>query len=246
MSALSLKGTWAGALRSLAGAVLVILIVRWGLFEPYVIPSGSMLPTLLIKDHILVNKLSYGLRLPFSSTYLIRFRQPQRGDVIVFRSVDDPDIFLVKRVLATEGDELKIGGAGDIWVNGVQIPRRPLEKSEVLTALKDFSDSNRAEAMDHFEVSEETSDRGPHFVFRENNARPEVDQIFKVPPGHLFMMGDNRDHSSDSRVWGMLGVERVLGRASFIWLSCEEPLAESGQLCDPQNLRWSRIMTRIP
>ncbi|HVK62428.1 MAG TPA: signal peptidase I [Bdellovibrionales bacterium] len=170
------RGTWLQALGSLTGAVLLILTIRWALFEPYVIPSGSMLPTLQIRDHIFVNKFAYGIRLPFSSHYLIRFGEPKRGDIIVFRSVDDDDIFLVKRVVGLPGETLE----------GVT-----------------------------------------------------------VPPDSYFMMGDNRENSADSRVWGVLPMNRILGRASLIWLSCEETLSESNQLCDPSTIRWNRIFMRV-
>lgn len=240
------RGTWPRALLSLFGAVVLMLAIRWALFEPYVIPSGSMLPTLLIKDHILVNKFAYGLRLPFTSHYLIHFSNPEHGEVVVFRSVEDDEVFIIKRVIGVPGDEVSVSGDGQIAINGVPIPRRELNEEETAKVFEKWPDEARDDAISRFIVAEEKPEHGPHFTLTEKQAAPMEAQVYKVEPGHVFMMGDNRDHSADSRSWGQLPIDRILGRASAIWLSCEESLENPSQLCDPERLRWSRIFTRIP
>lgn len=239
------RGTWLQALGSLVGAVVLILAVRWALFEPYVIPSGSMLPTLLVRDHILVNKFAYGLRLPFTSKYVVRFGEPVRGDVVVFRSVEDDEIFVVKRVIGIGGDEISVAGDGQVAVNGTPVPRRELREEEAAKVFETWEPTQREEALQRYVVAEENPDRGPHLTLTEKEGAPAEARVFEIEPGHVFLMGDNRDHSSDSRVWGALPTDRLLGRASSIWLSCEDSLADSNQLCDPGRLRWSRIFTRI-
>jgi signal peptidase I len=220
------RGTWLQAFSSLFGAVLLILGIRWALFEPYVIPSGSMLPSLLIRDHIFVNKFAYGVRLPFSSHYFVRFGGPERGEVIVFRSVEADDTFLVKRVVGLPGDKILVNPDGSLVINGKPVSR---EKIDPIDPEMDLYDEN----LGRIHLSYD--DRGI--------TNPEF--TVTVPEDHYFMMGDNRDHSSDSRVWGALPANRILGRASVIWLSCEEALSESNQLCDPATIRWNRIFKRV-
>ncbi len=240
------RGTWPQALGSLLCAVALILAIRWALFEPYVIPSESMLPTLLIRDHILVNKFAYGLRLPFTSRYVVHFAKPVRGDVVVFRSVEDDDVFVVKRVIGVEGDEVSVAGDGQVAINGAPIPRRVLREDEAAEVVASWEPGARDEALARYIFAEEVPERGPHHTLTERDFAGAEAQLSTIEPGHVFLMGDNRDHSADSRSWGALPVDRILGRASSIWLSCEESLADSNQLCDPERLRWTRIFTRIP
>lgn len=206
-----LKGTWSKALLEILGAVLFLLAVRWAVFEPYVIPSGSMIPALLVHDHILVNKFAYGLRLPFSRRYLWRWSVPVRGDVVVFRSVEDPSVYMVKRVIGLPGERLEIDGSGRVRVNGAKVEPAPeprLEESEI------------------------------------HDARTATTTL-TVPEGHVFVMGDNRDNSRDSRAWGPLPLDHVLGRASLVWLSCEETLRQASQVCDPGAVRWERLFRPV-
>ncbi len=242
MKRADLRGTWPQALLSLAGALLLILGIRWALFEPYVIPSGSMLPTLLIHDHIFVNKFAYGLRLPFASKYAIRFSEPKRGDVLVFRSVEDNDMFLIKRVVGLPGDEIQLRNDG-LYINGVKAPIYAVSSPRDL--LKDWTPDTRDEAIAQNEILEETLGDIKHAVFRDKEDPQPESAVIKVPEDHLFMSGDNRDHSADSRMWGTLPIDRVLGRASVIWLSCEEAMAQTNQLCNPQTMRWNRIFKSV-
>lgn len=242
------RGTWPQALASLAGAIFMILVIRWAFFEPYVIPSGSMIPTLLVHDHILVNKFSYGIRLPFSSSWLVRFDAPKRGDVIVFRSVEDDNIFVVKRVVGLPGDEIQIADDGKLIINGEPVPTRRLSEEETFQVVNTWTDEMREEYLDRYEFYEETLDGRSHIVLHVPDSSLLSHGPFKVPDGELFMMGDNRENSSDSRVWGTVSMSRVLGRASAIWLSCEdtlENLPETRPICDPQSLRWKRMAKAI-
>lgn len=239
-----LRGTWPRALGALAGSLLLICTIRWALIEPYVIPSESMVPTLLVHDHIFVNKFAYGIRLPFAETYLFNFAPPKRGDVVVFRSIDDSHVFLVKRVVGLPGDDIQLKDDG-LYVSGARVPTMPMSDVEQSQVLEDWTKEARTDAIDGYEMFNETLGEKIHPVFRDKFARGAESQNVKVPMGHLFMSGDNRDHSADSRTFGFLPLNHVLGRASLIWLSCEEALAQSGQLCNPQRMRWRRLFKRV-
>lgn len=235
------RGTWRQALVSLFGAIAMILAIRWAFFEPYVIPSGSMIPTLLIHDHILVNKLSYGLRFPFTSAWIVRFSPPRRGDIVVFKSVDDSGIFLVKRVIGLPGDEIRVVGAGQLVINGNPVPRQKLSNVEAEARIHDWPKESRDEFLERNEFFDENLGGLHHIALRAAGSGELEQGPYKVGPSELFMMGDNRDNSSDSRVWGPLPIDRVLGRASLIWMSCEETLPDASQLCDAKTMRWYRM-----
>lgn len=239
-----LRGTWPRALGSLALALLMILALRWALLEPYIIPSGSMFPTLMIRDHIFVNKFVYGLRLPFTSHTIVRWNQPARGEVVVFRSVDRDDIFLIKRIVGLPGDKIHITPNG-LEINGARAENRPMTEVEKAQLLSDWPAPEREDLKRDFAMEIETLDGRDHALFRDQNFNQSETDVVTVPEGHVFVAGDNRDHSADSRVWGTLPSERILGRASLIWLSCEEALSESGQLCDPKTIRWQRLAKRV-
>lgn len=240
-----LRGTWPQALASLFVSILIVMTVRWALFEPYVIPSGSMIPTLLVHDHILVNKFSYGVRLPFSSIWLWQMASPQRGDIIVFKSVEQDDIFVVKRVVGLPGDEIRVSAEGELIINDQPVPRRVLSAVEVADRLKTWPSEDRHAYAEQFQFAEETLDGRSHLVIRSSSALEMEQGPFVVPEGSIFMMGDNRDNSADSRQWGALPIDRILGRASLIWLSCEETLPDANQICDPKAIRWSRVFEGI-
>jgi signal peptidase I len=240
-----LRGTWPQALASLIGSVAMILAIRWAFFEPYVIPSGSMIPTLLVHDHILVNKLAYGVRVPFTSSWLVHFGLPNRGDVVVFKSVEDSGVFIVKRVIGLPGDEIKIVGHGQLVINGKPVARRELSRDEIEAKIKEWPEDTRVEYVERYEFFDEQIGEVEHIALRLKDPADKEQGPYKVPADSLFMMGDNRDNSSDSRVWGVLPVERVLGRASSIWMSCEETLPEATQLCDPKTMRWHRMLKGI-
>lgn len=241
----SRKGTWPQALGSFAVSIAMILGFRWAFFEPYVIPSGSMIPTLLVHDHILVNKFAYGLRVPFTKTWILRFSGPSRGDVVVFNSVEERGVFMVKRVVGLPGDVVESADDGTLLINGKPLPRVPLDEAAQLATTNGWSNPKATDFLDENTIENETLGDRAHVVARSKSKRWLAEGPFKVPEGHLFMMGDNRDNSRDSREWGSLPADHVLGRASVIWLSCEETLKQAAQVCDPQTLRWRRMFQSV-
>lgn len=232
---------------SFAMAVLAILALRWLLFEPYVIPSGSMIPSLLIHDHILVNKLAYGVRFPFTKNWIMKFDDPERGDIVVFRAVNDGGYFMVKRVVGLPGDEIEISSDGQLTINGQLVSRQELENHtspEVQAPyyhVRPIDLGAPYESLRFFE--EKNGDKSYRIMQVLGGLR--TDRVMQVPEDHIFMMGDNRDNSSDSRVWGPLPVDHVLGRAMFVWLSCDETLPFAPFLCNPLEIRWSRFFHQV-
>ena len=196
--------------------ILFALTVRWLLVEPYRIPSGSMIPSLAVGDQIFVNKLSYGVRVPFTTNQLIEFSEPTRGDVAVFVCPDTPELNYIKRIVALAGDEVVVRN-GVLSVNGETLPRE--SQGDKVFQDRHFESSTWFE----FNALEETEgNHGVSYEVLADNARPAPTRDFGpfvVPEGHVFMMGDNRDHSRDSRVFGAVPVGHIMGRAMFIWWS---------------------------
>jgi signal peptidase I len=225
--------------RSLAFALLAALSIRWGVAEAYEIPSGSMQPTLLINDRIFINKLVYGLRVPFSSTWLSEFQDPKRGEVIVFKDPRDPSINMIKRVIGLPGDQIEYRD-DELYINGQKIDSKPLEEGD----LHWLRDQDLEQPLGDHKHSTELLGDTPHTVLH-NGGRNEMDiSQFTVPPRSFFMMGDHRDNSSDSRVWGFVPRENILGRAMFVWLSCGDT-AIAGLGCNPTTVRWDRFFHLI-
>lgn len=238
------------AIGSFAGAVLLILTLRWAVAEPYVIPSGSMFPTLLIHDHILVNKLAFGVRVPFTKRWLVKFAQPRRGDVVVFRSVEDDGFFMIKRVVGLPGDTVALDAEARLLINGQALDRTPLEyevpgENSGEVANQDpyyrVTPADIGGEFKIFDFFEETLEGRKHRGMQNRGSYRWPEEPFQVPPGEVFLMGDNRDNSRDSRTWGSLPVDNLLGRASFVWLSCTQTLKTAPFLCDPVHLRWRRF-----
>jgi signal peptidase I len=217
---------WVEYSKSFFPVILVVFLLRSFLVEPFKIPSGSMIPTLQIGDFILVNKYAYGIRLPIVNKKIIEVGEPQRGDVMVFRFPADPSLDYIKRVVGLPGDRIRYNGKR-LWVNDREVPLEP---------LGDYINPERVSVARQFQ---ETLDGHPHRIIVENDAPPMppyVQQFPKrenctysmdglactVPPGHYFLMGDNRDNSSDSRVWGFVPDENIVGKAFFIWLNLGE------------------------
>ncbi|NOY27850.1 MAG: signal peptidase I [Oligoflexia bacterium] len=222
-------------LRTWAPAILIVLLIRSVLFEPFRIPSGSMVPTLAIGDHILVTKYSYGLRWPLTRIPINEPQVPERGDVVVFvfpgtdmdkatgkptlghwLDIPIPGITVdyVKRVVGLPGDKIQVR-QGIVYLNDQAQPQTtdgPLE----------FVD-DRCDAHPTIEHEENLEGR-EHAVLSSTvyGARmPDFGPV-TVPDGHIFAMGDNRDHSSDSRVWGFVPLRNIKGRARFVWLSYDQ------------------------
>ena len=209
------ESAWDG-IKGFLWVILFALTVRWLLVEPYRIPSGSMIPSLAVGDQIFVNKLSYGVRVPFTTNQLIEFSEPTRGDVAVFVCPDTPELNYIKRIVALAGDEVVVRN-GVLAVNGETLPRE--SQGDKVYQDRHFESSTWFE----FNALEETEgNHGVSYEVLADNARPAPTRDFGpfvVPEGHVFMMGDNRDHSRDSRVFGAVPVGHIMGRAMFIWWS---------------------------
>jgi len=203
--------------------ILAVFLLRSFLVEPFKIPSGSMIPTLLVGDFILVNKYTYGVRLPVLNKKVVELNSPQRGDVVVFRYPPDPSLDYIKRVVGLPGDKVVYRNK-KLTINGQEIVQKKID---------DYLDRDRLFYTPRFV---ETLGSVDHHILIEPDAPPFIQQIVRfphadnchynsegvsceVPPGHYFMMGDNRDNSQDSRFWGFVPDENLVGKAFFIWFN---------------------------
>ncbi len=199
--------------RTFFPVILIVLILRSFLVEPFRIPSGSMMPTLYSGDFILVNKFSYGIRLPLFNNKVIDVGLPERGDVFVFRYPPDPSIDYIKRVVGLPGD--LIGYKGKVlYVNG-----KPMEQKSLGAFIGTGVGASMLGADQYVERLEEVE----HDILVWPNALSHAPFLsqgeVRVPPGHYFAMGDNRDNSGDSRIWGFVPEENLVGKAFMIWMS---------------------------
>ncbi len=215
----SKKGTWKQAIVTFFSPLLCLLFLRWALIEPFVIPSESMVPTLLVHDHILVKKFAYGLKIPFVDDWLVRWNQPEPGDIVVFKYPQNPSVYYVKRLVGIPGDKIEVN-EGRIVRNSHPFEYQP--DSEIFR-FKESHDQKSYPVLIHSQSPAETS------------------TSYEVPKDQYFMMGDNRDNSSDSRVWGFVPEKYLVGKAWMIWLSCQETLEDARFICDPLKMRWTRI-----
>jgi signal peptidase I len=214
---------WLDWTAGLFPVILAVFVLRSFLFEPFKIPSGSMIPTLLVGDLILVNKFTYGLRLPVLNTRLTEGTPPKRGDVMVFRYPPKPSLDYIKRVVGVPGDEVAYMNK-KLTINGQPVPA---------ARLPDYFDRD---AMRYFRQFEETlgdrkhrllnDEERPAFVpgveefpFKQSCRYSLEGVVCKVPEGHYFMMGDNRDNSLDSRYWGFVPDRNIVGKAILIWMN---------------------------
>lgn len=209
---------------SIGIALVIALAIRAFVIEPFKIPSPSMVPTLLIGDQIFVNKFVYGLRIPFTKKRFWAGRDPKKGEVVVFLFPENERLDFIKRVMGVPGDTIRVDG-DKVFVNGA------LVEKELLTIQEDRQHKDRAflqptgpykiltlfPEWDAFAIYRERLGEGEHLVQYESNY--SFPKEFVIPEGFYFVMGDNRDHSDDSRRWGFVPRDNIKGRAMFIWLS---------------------------
>ena len=234
------KSTWREYAESIGMAILFALVLRSFVIEAFKIPTGSMIPTLLVGDHLFVNKFIYGVRVPLTKKYLVHFAEPKRGEIVVFtfpsasarehiasrpvsqRECIDRDSLehekdFIKRVIGVEGDSVELRD-NKLFING-----EPLAQT-----------FQRKETTGNFMYPHtyiETEQSGDHlYTIQYGGGEPSFGPI-QVKPGHIFVMGDNRDNSADSRCWGQVPVSHVKGRASIIWWS----------IASGEGMRWDRI-----
>ncbi len=194
--------------RSFFPILFIVLILRSFIVEPFRIPSGSMMPTLLVGDFILVNKFSYGVKLPVLNNTVINSGKPERGDIAVFRFPKDPTVDYIKRVVGVPGDRVTYYDK-KLFING------DFADQQSLGRYQGVGQGSNMTGADH--IIENLTGIEHHILVNRN--RPSEQGIYTVPDGHYFVMGDNRDNSNDSRYWGMVPEANLVGKAFFIWMS---------------------------
>ncbi len=209
--------------RSFFPIFLFVLILRSFIAEPFRIPSASMMPTLLIGDFILVNKYEYGIRLPVLDQKVIDYETPERGDIVVFRYPENPDIPYIKRVVGVPGDHLLYRDKV-LYIND-----EPMSQ----TVLGRYDAVGSGRAMNGVTLLEEELGDVEHLILIDPDDYSRTVEAI-VPPGHYFVMGDNRDNSKDSRFWGFVPDENLMGRAFMIWMNWD---SRNG------GIDWKRIGT---
>ena len=219
------KSTFREYVESIGLAVLIALLLRAFVIEAFKIPSGSMIPTLRVGDHIFVNKFSYGLRLPFTKWWFWERAAPLRGEVVVFMFPEDESKDFIKRIVAIPGDTLELR-RHELIVHDKDGKRVPIDRKiqpEYFTYVdKDPGSSGTVEAV---AVDETLGESDYTILYRPDSDRGEFGPV-TVQPGHVFVLGDNRDNSHDARYWGPFGdgsvqvpIDNIKGRAMFIWWS---------------------------
>jgi len=193
--------------RSFFPVLLVVLLLRSFVAEPFRIPSGSMMPTLEVGDFILVNKFAYGIRLPVLRTKVIPLGEPKRGDVVVFKYPQQPEVDYIKRIIGLPGDRVRYENK-QLFINGQPMPLKPLGI---------YSGDGPQGRMLGAHMFEEDLAGVFHAILQRPEAQGPEGEIV-VPAGQYFVMGDNRDNSNDSRYWGFVPEENLVGRAMLIWM----------------------------
>jgi signal peptidase I len=245
------KGAFREYFESIGTAVLIAFLLRAFVVEAFKIPTGSMIPTLMVGDHIFVNKFTYGLRVPLTNRWISQWSEPSRGDVIVFKYPVDPSKDYIKRVVAVSGDRVQ-ATRGEVHVNGKKLER--IADGEFVYTEQRLSDPSPSGLIRRaFSYSESSVDDSRQYDVlyevppMEQESFPNGETLdgldcgpvggsCMVKPGFVFVMGDNRDNSADSRKWGGVPLAYVKGRAMVIWWS-RSPLS---------GIEWNRIGKLIP
>lgn len=218
---------WVEYGRGFFPVILVVFVLRSFIVEPFQIPSSSMRPGLIVGDFILVNKFSYGVRLPIANTVIVPVGEPQRGDVVVFDYPVNPKIQYIKRVIGLPGDVIEYRGK-KLFVNGKAVDTKQIEDHQyvengvLLVNNEQFVeklDAKQYKALNMADVPALNLREVGDFPSRENCSYDEAGFKCTVPAGNYFVMGDNRDHSADSRYWGFVPNENILGKAFLIWMN---------------------------
>ena len=231
------EGGFAETIRVVFHALIIALVIRTFLFQPFNIPSGSMIPTLLVGDYLFVSKYSYGYThysFPFSPPFFsgrIFGSQPQRGDVVVFRLPKDDSIDYIKRLIGLPGDHVESRNKV-LYINGKEMKQIALDS----TVDDEPAIGGIPEQHIPVEVKEEDLDGVKHRIFVNQGLGLTEDFDVVVPPGNYFMMGDNRDNSDDSRMWGFVPDKNLIGKAFGIWMSWD---------AIHHRVRWDRIGTAV-
>lgn len=211
--------------RSFFPVLLIVFLLRSFLFEPFRIPSGSLEPTLIMGDFILVNKFGYGLRLPVAHKKVMSVGDLKRGDIVVFRWPPNTSVDFIKRVIGLPGDRISYINK-ELTINGQKIPQTFLQNSKAID-----------EGGNEWEATEKQEDLFgvKHSIFINPSRHDHDFRDIVVPPGMYFMMGDNRDDSADSRYWGFVPDKNIVGKAELVWMSWDK----FGGI--PDKVRWNRI-----
>jgi signal peptidase I len=238
------KSTAREYVESIGIAVLIALFLRAFVVEAFKIPSGSMIPTLQVGDHIFVNKFIYGVRVPFAKDikFWMGYRKPRRGEVIVFVYPKEPDKDFIKRIVAVEGDTIEVRD-DVVYVNGKPVPRAKIEGD---CRYDDLIEESQTWQEKRCEAWRETVDGSSYTVVYDRNNSPHSSHAQVVPPNSVFVMGDNRDNSHDSRYWGFVPFDHIKGKAMVIWFSAG-PMPEDGfgPLRFFRGLRWERFFNLV-
>ena len=204
--------------RAFFPVLLAVLVLRGFIVEPFRIPSGSMMPTLLVGDFILVNKFSYGLRLPVIHNKITSGDKPKHGDVVVFRYPQDESQDYIKRVIGLPGDQVSYYNR-KLSINGEALK---FELDHIYQGLGDLNRMQPASGCDRANAScqviVESNDGVDYSVMTNPGTSRGINGEVVVPEGHYFVMGDNRDHSNDSRFWGYVPEENLVGKAFMVWM----------------------------
>lgn len=211
---------WVDYSRSLFPVIIIVFALRSFIVEPFRIPSSSMLPTLHVGDFILVNKMSYGIRLPIVYTKIIPTGEPERGDVAVFRYPEDTQINFIKRVVGLPGDEIEVRGKR-VFINGKQIEMTVIDEA--------FNDPIGGGGFNVSRLQETLGETEHDLLINTRRGSKSFKGV--VPEDHYFVLGDNRDNSRDSRFWGYVPEGNLVGRAFLIWFN----------LTSDNGIEWNRI-----